>query len=311
MCQKKRYVVFTVVVGGYDTIKQPLVIDKRFDYIVFSDTPIANPGIWQVRSVEYESDKQWLKARYPRLNTALVLPEYEASLYIDGNIQITSQYVYDRCVVLFDEGVEWASIKHQDRLGMYSEINAILGLGWVHDYEVLDWYKFLSTECFQDDKGLYENGIIFRKHTSNVNKVNSIWWNSIANYTFRRDQFSLMYALWKVPCIKRAYFLAENENVWNNTGHFNYENHNPHKRVMDKTLWEKMRERYVRMFYSSDDEEVYYTKWFDKLIKFPCPHFAMNVWTLSMLVRYDLGFMIKRVWNKITGNKIKAKFTNV
>jgi hypothetical protein len=125
----KKYVVFTVIVGGYDRVKQPLVIDDRFDYVIFSDTPIENPGIWQVRNVEYQTDKQWLKARYPRLNTGIVLPEYEASLYIDGNIQITSQYVYDRCVELAKSGVEWASIKHQGRVGLYSEINAIIGLG--------------------------------------------------------------------------------------------------------------------------------------------------------------------------------------
>ena len=295
---RKKYVVFTVIVGGYDRVKQPLVIDDRFDFVIFSDTPIANPGIWEVRDVNYCTDRQWLKARYPRLNTGIVLPEYEASLYIDGNIQITSQYVYDRCIELVEKGVEWASIKHQGRIGMYSEINAILGLGWVHDYEVLDWCNYLHKEKFTDDVGMFENNIIYRKHTDNVNQVNKIWWWSIENYKFRRDQFSLMYALWKVPNIKRAYFLQENENAWNNNGHFICENHNPHKRVMDKTLWEKLRDRYVRMFYSSDDWEIYYTKWFDKLVKYPCPHLAMHLWTLGMLVRYDLGFLIKRVWFK-------------
>jgi hypothetical protein len=86
----KPFAIFTVIVGNYDTVKQPIVIDDRFDYIIFTDTPITNPSIWQVRQVTYESKKQWLKARYPRLNTGLCLSEYEASLYIDGNIQITA-----------------------------------------------------------------------------------------------------------------------------------------------------------------------------------------------------------------------------
>lgn len=85
--KNKLYAIFTVIVGNYDTVKQPIVIDDRFDYIIFTDTHITNPGIWQVRQVTYESKKQWLKARYPRLNTGLCLSEYEASLYIEAKIQ--------------------------------------------------------------------------------------------------------------------------------------------------------------------------------------------------------------------------------
>lgn len=305
----KPYAIFTVIVGNYDTVKQPTIVDDRFDYIIFTDTPITNPGIWQVRQVTYESKKQWLKARYPRLNTGTVLSEYEASLYIDGNIQITSQYVYDRCVELASNGIEWASIKHQGRVGLYSEINAIIGLGWVHDYDVIDWYAYMQKDGFPDNNGLFENNIIFRKHTPNVDKVNAIWWWSIEHFSFRRDQFALMYALWKVPEIKTGYFLAENENAWNNAGHFICENHNPHKRILDKTLWEKLRDRYVRMFYSSGGWEIYYTKWFDTLLKplSKCSHtyihtyarLAMHVWTAWMLVRYDLGFLMKRAWKRI------------
>lgn len=302
---KKKYAIFTIIVGGYDNVKQPLFVDDRFDYIIFSDTPIKKPGIWEVRSVKYESNKQWLKARYPRLNTAVVLPEYEASLYIDGNIQITSRWVYDRCMQLYDDGIEWASIKHQGRKGIYGEINAIIGLGWVHDYDVLDWYKYMRDNGFDDCNGLYENNIIFRKHTNNVNKVNTIWWWSIEHFSFRRDQFALMYAIWRVPEIKTGYFLPENENAWDNNGYFICENHNPHKRILDKTLWEKLRDRYVRKFYKSGGWEIYYTQWFDKLIKYPCPCLIMHLWTMYILIKYDVGFLIKREWNKLKGRIIK------
>lgn len=300
--QDKKFVVFTVIVGGYDTVKQPLVIDSRFDYVIFSDSPIENTGVWQVRLIDYDTDMNWLKARYPRLNTGKVLAEYKASLYVDGNIKILSPEVYDRCIELFDKGVEWAGVKHQGRDGLYQEINAILGLGWVHDYDVIDWYKFMRKDGFPDNIGMYETNIIYRAHecsqNSNVDKVNGIWWWSIKNFKFRRDQFSLMYALWKVPEIKRTYFLPENQNAWNNDGWFDCVAHNPHKRILDKSLWEKIRNRYVRRFYSSEGWEIYYTQWFDKLIKYPFPHLAMHAWTAYMVLRYDLGFLLKRVWQR-------------
>lgn len=299
---RKRFVVFTVIVGEYDTVKQPLVIDDRFDYVIFSDSLIDDTGIWQVRPINYKTKKNWLKARYPRLNTGLVLSEYEASLYVDGNIRILSQKVYDRCIELHSMGVEWASVKHQGREGVYNEINAIVGLGWVHDYDVLDWYKYMRNDGFPDQNGLYEDNIIFRKHTENVNDVNAIWWWSIEQYTFRRDQFSLMYALWKVPEVKTAFFLADEENAWHNDGWFECVSHNPHKRILEKSLWEKMRDRYVRMFFSSGGWEIYYTRWFDKLIKWPFPHLAMHLWTAWIAVRYDFGLLMKRAWRRIIHN---------
>ena len=298
--QKKQYAIFIVVAGNYDNIVVPYVIDNRFDYILFSDTiKEENVGIWQVRPIPYETNKQWLKGRYPRFNPEDLLPEYKGWLYIDGNVHILSSAVYDRCIELAEQGVEWASIKHQGRTGLFQEINAILGLGWVHDYEVIDWYQYMKRDGYNSDNGIYEDNIIFRLNCENVRKVDNYLWQAMETFAVRRDQFILMWALWKVPEIKTAYFLPENENAWHNDGWFVCVAHNPHKRILDKSLWEKMRDRYVRKFYSSGDWEIYYTKWFDKLIKYPFPHLAMHIWTAYMMVRYDIGFLMKRFWKKI------------
>ncbi len=296
----KQYVVFVVVAGNYDNIIVPDVIDNRFDYILFSDTnKEEDVGVWQVRPIPYETDKQWLKGRYPRFNPEDLLPEYKGWLYVDGNVHILSSAVYDKCIELAEQGVEWASVKHQGRTGLFQEINAILGLGWVHDYEVIDWYQYMKRDGYNSDNGIYEDNIIFRLNCENVRKVDNYLWQAMETFAVRRDQFILMWAMWKVPEIKTAYFLPENENAWHNDGWFDCVAHNPHKRILDKSLWEKMRDRYVRMFYSSGDWEIYYTKWFDKLIKYPFPHLAMHIWTAYMMVRYDLAFLMKRFWKKI------------
>lgn len=294
-----KYAVYTVIAGGYDNVLQPEVIDDRFDYILFSDTITSDVGVWSVRPITYVTDKLWLKARFPRLNPEIVLPEYDAWLYFDGNIQITSQFVYDRCVELANKGVEWAGIKHQDRDSLFDELNAIIGLGWVHDYEVLDWYRFLLREKYPNDNGMFETGIIFRLHTENVQKINEKWWWSLESFGIRRDQFSLMWAMWKSPSAKKAYFLSEDENAWKNSGAFVCGAHKPHKRMVEKSLWEKLRDRYVRMFYWDGGWEVYYTHWFDKLLKHPFPHLAMHLWTAWVLVRYDLKFLAGRAWQRV------------
>jgi len=296
-----RYVVYTVIVGGFDNVKQPIVTDPRFDYILFTDLPIDSEfGVWQVRSIGYESDDLRKKSRFPKIRPEISLPEYKASLYIDGNIGIISQCVYNRCVELAEKGVEWAGIKHQSRDCVYDEMNAIVGLGWVHDYEVLDWYRFLRNEKYPEHNGMFENNIIFRTHTQTVRRINELWWWTLEEKKVKRDQFSLMYAMWQVPEMKTVYFLLENENAWNNDGWFVCESHNSHKKVLKKSLWEKLRDRYIRMYYWDGGWEVYYTRWFDKLLKYPFPHVVMHLWTAWILVRYDLKFLTGRVWMRIT-----------
>ncbi len=201
-------------------------------------------------------------------------------------------------------GKEWSGggVKHQGRESLYDEINAIIGLGWVHDYDVLDWYGFLKKEAYPNNNGMFENNVIFRLNTENVRKVNEYWWWSMNESKVRRDQFSLMWAIWKTPGIKTMWFLQEDENAWHNDGWFSCFEHNPHKRVVEMTLWEKMRSRYVRMLYFDGGWEIYYTRWFDKLLRWPFPHLMMHVWTAAKAVRYDSGLMLKRAVRKMKRN---------
>lgn len=276
-----KYVIYTVITGGFDGVKQPCVIDERFDYVLFTNDVSENHiGVWQVRPIIYAADSLRLASRYPKAHPEICLPEYQASLYIDGTIQITSKWVYENCVELYQKGIEWVGIRHQWRSTIYDEMVSIIGERWVHDYDVLNWYKYLMQEGYIAQDFLFENNIIFRRHTENVKKVNDIWWWSIEKGYVKRDQFSLMYALWKVPEIKNGFFLPENENAWNNRGHFAYTNHNPHKRVLPWSIWETIRHRCFRAKYGDDTS---YTILLDKVCSKKKPLAALQLWTVGAL----------------------------
>ena len=47
-----RSAIYTSVVGSYDDIRQPLIIDERFDYVLFTDNvTVDRIGVWQVRPI--------------------------------------------------------------------------------------------------------------------------------------------------------------------------------------------------------------------------------------------------------------------
>lgn len=300
-----RYAIFTVIVGGYDKVKQPLVIDDRFDYILFSDTPQEKfIGVWQVRAINYNTGSDFIKARYPRTQPEKVLPEYDAWLYIDGTLQITSQYVYDRCIELFEQKVEFAANKHHCRNNVYEEITAIiLDEGKEpHDYDCITWYWYMKSQGYPEESHIkanfYESGIIYRMHTKSVERMNNLWWDSLIHRGAQRDQFSLPYALWKVPSIKEDFFLPNEENVWHNSGYIKYTPHTKKRIIKPYHITEKIRYKCWRRSRQSE----LYTSVFDNAynISRKYPYFALECYTLYLFLRYGIFILPKMIANRVS-----------
>ena len=240
---KNKFVIYTVQTGGYDAINQPLVTDERFDYVLFTDEVRSSQiGVWQVRAIPYEHNDKTRQSRYPKMHPNELLPEYKASLYIDANIQITAPKVYDRIVELYEQGVDWASIKHPYRDCIYDEAYVAFGLDT--EQNIFRWCHRLRIENYPRHNGLLENGVTYRRHNEQTRKVNDMWWTLYEEYT-RRDQLTLMYVLWKMPETKLALILPEGEHVGHSDTiqiHRHQKTAKQHgRRGIKETFWEHAR----------------------------------------------------------------------
>lgn len=272
----KEYAIYTSLVGSYDEIRQPFIVDERFDYLLFSDNvSVDRIGVWRVRPILHLEGDNMLNSRFVKCNPTKALPDYEASLYIDANIQIASQHVYDRFFELYESGAEWGGILHPDQSCVYEEICAIVDLKWVHDYDVVDWYGKMKKDCFPEDWGLYENNVIFRRHTSTVDVIGSFWWNTLLTGC-KRDQFTLMYALWKYKP-SRDFLLPPGECPRLNSLDFSYYEHNPHIRVLRTGILERIRRSMLRVT-TSNIREGYHAL-FNRLSKYKNPRLRLYLWT--------------------------------
>ena len=194
---QKKFVVYTVLVGGYDQALQPLVVDERFDYVMFTDTEgERSVGVWQIRTFDYRNIDKTRESRFPKMHPEELLPGYEASLYIDANIQITGSWVYEQFFELYERGVEWGGRKHCDSL--YDHTYLVLLDGLESKRKCLTWSHHLRNEKFPRKSLVFENSIIFRVHTEHVRQVNCLWWELYETFT-RRDQCLLSYAFWRCP----------------------------------------------------------------------------------------------------------------
>ena len=213
--QPKKYVIYTAMVGGYDEIMQPVVVDDRFDYILFSnDIKEDRVGVWQVRPIAYTNPDNTRICRYVKTHPEELLPGYDASVWMDSNIRIMTSAVYERIVELYESGSLIASINHPERDCIYDEAFIVIAWGVELEKIVIDWCHKLRKENYPKHNGLYETNVMFRAHTNEkIQAVDTMWWDCIEKYS-KRDQLSFNYVLWKLG-INCDYILDKSRNAHN------------------------------------------------------------------------------------------------
>ncbi|MCD7978378.1 MAG: DUF616 domain-containing protein, partial [Tannerellaceae bacterium] len=81
-------VIYTCLVGNYDSLSQPGIVCEEFDYICFSNNIKEQKiGVWQIRPIPFFHGNKTRLSRYVKLNPHIVLPNYIYSLWIDANIE--------------------------------------------------------------------------------------------------------------------------------------------------------------------------------------------------------------------------------
>lgn len=306
-----KYVIYTIVTGGYDDVLQPLEIDERFDYILFSnDISLPTIGVWKVRTIPIvvQNDNKRL-SRYPKSHPEALLCDYKASLYIDANIQIKDNWIYDRVIELFDNGIEYAGIKMavSNRDCIYEHAIDMCVMGVEHDYVAIRQCHELWKRGFPRHFGLNENNVIYRCHTERMKQADEEWWWWITNYSFR-DQFSYMFCLWKYG-ITLCYLLPEGEDTRNSL-HFNFIAHNSSGNVKAKKYIKKGFLEWLRTKSYSFNEKDYYAKWIE-LCKRDNPNLFLIWWGIFISIK-ELGnimaeYFIKAI-HKLDWESFKANY---
>ena len=153
-------------------------------------------GHWHIKPLQYTANTPQLSGRWHKIHPQNILAEYEQCLYVDGNINILSPYLFELVKEKQNQYI-FGQFIHPVRDCIYEEILACLG-GKKEKKEKLEKVKnFLLQNHFPSHFGLSETGILFRKHKNPLSvKIMEEWWFMLENYSVR-DQISLMYILWK------------------------------------------------------------------------------------------------------------------
>lgn len=281
-----KFAIYTAVVGNYDEISQPLVVDPRFDYFLFSDSiKEEHIGIWQIKPIEYYNPDRIKIARYVKTHPETLLPDYAATLWMDANIQIVDSWVYERFLELYSQGVELASVKHPERDCIYQEIFAVCSVKWETVETAWRWNRVLRQNNYPKHNGLFETGVTYRMHTPSIRKIDEDWWNCIEQYS-RRDQLSFNFILWR--CGRSGnYFFIGSESA-STSSHFKYV---IHKNGTCKGVSEKAFIMYLWDYYGelpSSKKTCFQKKWLSVLsMPYRISQLTFYIWRQSVRFKRD------------------------
>ena len=197
MNNKKKIVIYTVIMGDYDYLKDPEYIMANCDYVCFTNNPDLKSDIWEIR---YDSNTELDNTRWQRRHKVLaheyLLDDYEWCIYVDGNVRIIGDF--RKYIEQESKGAPILCLKHPSRTCVYAEAEECINLKKDSPEIIKRQMEQYKEEGYPDDNGLVVTNILVRKHKdANVIRLMKLWWEEIEKNS-RRDQLSFNYASWKL-----------------------------------------------------------------------------------------------------------------
>jgi hypothetical protein len=194
---KKKKVIYTCIFGNYDLLRDPLIVNEKWDYICFTDQDIKS-NVWIIEKIPNDCLKEdSLKVqRKMKLLPHRYLPEYELSIWLDGNMQMLIDP--DKFVKSYGK-MSFNTMAHPERICIYEEMEVCIRLGKETREKVDILREKYQSEGLPQDNGLIQSGILIRKHLEReIKLIDEIWWSHIKEYS-HRDQLCFNYITWKYP----------------------------------------------------------------------------------------------------------------
>jgi len=215
-----KVVVYSCVTGGHDKVSQTVLKscglpDNQTDFVLFSDRPdlVASgagqtfrlPGghlTWQILPVIYQHPTSDTRtARWHKINSHLSVPDYDASIWIDGSQRIKAVNLRTELAEPYFASPESqtqpiAAFRHPDRACVYQEAAACMSLEKDSPDTLRRQAQSYQDEGYPLNNGLVETACVLRRNSPAVVRFNTLWWQQVENFS-RRDQVSFNYVAWK------------------------------------------------------------------------------------------------------------------
>ncbi|MCM1415719.1 MAG: DUF616 domain-containing protein [bacterium] len=210
--------VYTCITGGYDKLMQPCVVEECCDYYVISDDPDMGGGVFRYVNVDTVVPDCSMSAkdknRYCKMHPHEIFPKYDFTIYMDGSIRIKNPIAH----FINNIGASGLSI-HRHKIHDCIYIDGIFAewLGVVEKEKIIRELKRYMEEGLPRKFGMCECMMIVSDLQNKTGRQLYRKWHEEYQKGAGRDQFSFIYALWKMGlCVNAVGNLCPGGNVWTN-----------------------------------------------------------------------------------------------
>ena len=193
----EKIIVYSANINGYDEFNEPEVYDPNVEYILFTDNEEIKSNVWKIKPIDFLDKNLDLrkKARYLKINSHLVLPPHDVSVWVDHCFESKFDNVNNILEEIEFSGKNMMAYKHPQRNCIYDEANVVIQYKLDSLGVVSNQMKRYVNMGFPKQQGLFETGLLIRRNNEKVKRFNQTWWTEILKNS-GRDQLSHVFACW-------------------------------------------------------------------------------------------------------------------
>lgn len=197
MVAGKKIAVYTAIMGGFDSLQDPLIVTPGIDYICFTDNKKIKSKVWKIRYIEKKDMESRKKARQIKLKPHIYLHDYDYSVWVDGNILILKD-LSELVGGFISEDKKISTFKHFERNCIYEEGVYCAYLKKADANSIYKQLAYCIEQGYPIDNGLAETNVLIRNHSNlKVIKFMEMWWNCVDERCLR-DQLSFNFCGYKL-----------------------------------------------------------------------------------------------------------------
>lgn len=234
--KKNKVVIYTCITGDYDDVREPEYISSNCDYVLISEAPPKKGSIYKwielSKIIPEEIKDPIYQNRFCKMHPHLIFPNYRFSIYVDGNITITSE------IEKFVDDLKSARIGvpgNNFSNNYYNHALRAVKMGGDNVETFLEQITDYHNQGMPMDIGSYLCNILIREHNHPICvKMMEEWWSEYLKYS-KRDQMSFPYVLWKNNFSKRDLFLLcidNEEGVYYKNSYWKYDRQHKKERFV-------------------------------------------------------------------------------
>jgi hypothetical protein len=181
---------FCVIIGNYDTLKLPFIVNSEWDYYCITDQDITSK-FWKIIKIDSALDSKYqsryIWTHFDKFIDCDIIVKHDANMIIINDLD----YLLD----FLTPEIDIVLAKHEKRNCIYDESIAVVNK-FPNSKELVNNQMIKYRELgFPENYGLHYQGIRVMRNNEKIRKFNELWWEEISTNCWR-DQLSFDFVRW-------------------------------------------------------------------------------------------------------------------